>query len=186
MALAHVSKLFATSDARIAKLTADPSGGTTTYATSIDVVGIKSVVLGGDIEVKELRGDHSLLDSDSTLTNITVTFNYAKLGLDALAVMLGGAVADSGTTPNQIAKWSLLGSDGLFNNFKFTAKVFSTDFAGGDAIIELYKCKISSFPEMGTEEDDYQLFSQDATVIPRLSDAKWIDLSFRETTAALT
>lgn len=186
MALAHVSKLFGTTDCRIAKLTADPAGGTATYASSIDVVGIKSVVLGGDIEVKELRGDHTLLDSDSTLTNITVTFNYAKLGLDAIAVMLGGAVADSGSTPNQIAKWSLLSTDTLFHNFKFTAKVYSTDFAGGDAIIELYKCKISSFPEMGTEEEDYQLFSQEATVVPRLADSKWIDVSFRETTAALS
>ena len=185
MPLARVSKLFGTKDAKIAKLTADPAGGPATYGTTIDVVGIKSVVLGGDVEVKELRGDHSLLDSDSTLTNITVTFNYAKLGLDSLAVMLGGVVADSGVTPNQIAKWSLLGSDGLFNNFKFTAQVFSTDFAGGDAIIELHKCKISSFPEMGTEEEDYQLFSQEATVVPRLSDSKWIDISYRETTAAL-
>jgi len=180
-----VSKLFGTKDAQIAKLTADPAGGTATYGTTIDVVGIKSVVLGGDIEVKELRGDHSLLDSDSTLTNITVTFNYAKLGLDALAVMLGGVVADSATTPNQITKWSLLGSDGLFSNFKFSAQIFSTDFAGGDAIFELYKCKISSFPEMGTEEEDYQLFSQSATVVPRLADSKWIDISFRESAVAL-
>ena len=186
MPLAHVSKLFGTKDAKIAKMTADPAGGPAVYASSIDVPGIKSVVLGGDIEVKELRGDHSLLDSDSTLTNITVTFNYAKLNLDAIAVMLGGAVADSGSTPNQIAKWSLLGTDGLFSNFKFSAQIYSSDFAGGDAIIELYKCKISSFPEMGTEEEDYQLFSQAATVVPRLADSKWIDISFRETTAALT
>lgn len=186
MALAHLSKLYGTKDAKIALVTADPSGGTTTYGTSVDVPGIKSVVLGGDIEVKELRGDHSLLDSDSTLTNITVTFNYAKLSLDAIAVMLGGAVADAGSTPNQTATWSLLGSSGLFNNFKFTAQIFSTDFAGGDAVVTLYKCKISSFPEMGTEEEDYQLFSQSATVVPRLSDSKWIDIAFRETTAALT
>ena len=186
MPLAHFSKLYGTKDAKIAKLLTDPSGGSATYGTSIDVPGIKSVVLGGDIEVKELRGDNVLLDTDSSLSNITVTFNYAKLQLDALAVMLGGAVADSGVTPNQIAKWSLLGTDTLFANFKFSAQVFSTDFPGGDAIIELYKCKISSFPEMGTEEEDYQLLSQDATVVPRLADAKWLDISFRETTAALT
>ena len=185
MPLSHVTKLFGTKDAKIAKLTADPAGGTATYGTSIDVPGIKSVVLGGDVEIKELRGDHSLLDSDSTLTNITVTFNYAKLNLDAIVVLLGGAVADSGITPDQIAKWSLLGTDGLFNNFKFTAQVFSVDTPGGDAMLELYKCKISSFPEMGTEEEDYQLFSQEATVVPRLSDSKWVDLSLRETKAAL-
>lgn len=186
MPIAHVTKLFGTKDAKIAKLTADPAGGTTTYAASVDVPGIKSIVLGGDIEVKELRGDHSLLDSDSTLTNITVTFNYAKLNLDAIVVMLGGAVADSGSTPNQAATYSLLGTDGLFNNFKFTAQVFSTDFAGGDAHFTLYKCKISSFPAMGTEEEDYQLFSQAATVVPRLSDSKWIDIPLHETAVALT
>ena len=185
MPLAHVSKLYGTKDAKIALVTADPAGGTTTYGTSIDVPGIKSVVLGGDIEVKELRGDHSLLDSDSSLTNITVTFNYAKLSLDAIAVMLGGAVADSGVTPDMITTWSLLGSSGLFNNFRFEAQIFSTDFAGGDAKFTLYKCKISSFPQMGTEEEDYQLFAQAATVVPRLSDSKWIDIAFRETAVAL-
>src|SRR4051794_8928928 len=95
MALSRVTKLFAVKDAKIGKLTADPAGGTTTYATLVDVPGIRTVGISGDVNIVELRGDQVLLDSDTTLQNITVTFEYAKVSLDVLVAALGGAVADA-------------------------------------------------------------------------------------------
>lgn len=187
MPLSHVTKVFGVNDAKIAKLTADPAGGTATYGSSVDVPGIKSVTISGEINTVDLRGDHSLLDSDSTLQNITLTFEYAKLSLDALVVWLGGTVTDSGTTPDQIAKLALLGTDTLLaNNWKFEAKTVSADTVGGDVHLVLYKCKLTSFPELGTAEEDYLTFTVEARAVPRLADAKWIDVEARETIAALT
>ena len=186
MPLSHVTKVFGVNDAKIAKLTADPAGGSATYATSVDVPGIKSVSISGDINTVDLRGDHTLLDSDSTLQNITLTFEYAKLSLDALVVWLGGTVSDSGTTPNQIAKLAMLGTDTLLgNHWKFEAKTVSADTVGGDVHLVLYKCKLTSFPELGTAEEDYQTFTVEARAVPRLADSKWIDVEARETVAAL-
>lgn len=186
MPVSHVTKVFGVNDAKIAKLTADPAAGAATYAAIIDVPGIKSVTIEGDVNTVDLRGDHSLLDSDATLQNITLSFEYAKLSLDALAVWLGGTVSDSGVTPNMLANLALLGTDTLLANYwKFEAKTVSADVVGGDVRLILYKCKLTSFPQLGTAEEDYLTFSVDARAIPRLADNKWIDIQVRETTAAL-
>jgi hypothetical protein len=187
VAISHVTKVFGVNDAKISKITADPAGGTTTYATAVDVPGIKSVTISGEINTVDLRGDHSLLDSDSTLQNISLNFEYAKLPLDALVVMLGGTVTDTGTTPSQVAKLALLGTDVLLaNTWKFEARTVSADTVGGDVHFVLYKCRLASFPEMGTAEEDYLTFSVEGRCFPRLSDSKWIDVVLNETLAAIS
>lgn len=186
MPISHTSKFYAVTDAKIAAVTADPSGGTTTYGTLIDVPGIKSVTISGDINTVELRGDNTLLDSNSTLTNVTVDFEYAKLNLDAVAAMIGGTVTDSGAGTTEVATYRRLGTD-TFAYFKFEAKTptAGVDEVLGDAHILLYKCMLSGFPELGMAEEDYQTFSASAVAIPRLSDSKWLDVVLNETAAAI-
>lgn len=186
MAISHFSKFYAVSDAKIAAVTADPSGGTTTYGSLIDVPGIKSVTISGDITTAELRGDNTLLDANSTLTGVTVDFEYAKLSLDALAAMAGGAVTDSGSGSAEVATYRRLGTD-TFGYFKFEAKTptAGVDELAGDGHILLYKCMLAGFPEIGMAEEDYQIFSASATAVPRLSDSKWLDVVLNETAAAI-
>src|SRR5436305_7485969 len=113
-ALSHVTKVYATKHARVTPMTADPASGTATYGTSIRVPGVKTVVLTGAVSNKELHGDHQLLDVDSFLQSLSVKFSHAKENMDMRAAIVGGTVTDSGTTPNQIARWRLLGTDSLF------------------------------------------------------------------------
>lgn len=184
MPISHFSKSYGTTDAKIAKLTADPSGGSPTYGSLVDVPGIKAVTISGSMNRTELRGDHQLLDAQSTLTDITVSFEYAKLSLDALAVFFDAAVVDAGTTPSQTATWTLDGADDP-NYFGFTAKVAAADTIGGDIHISLLKCMLDGFPDIGTAEEDYKTFTASAVAMPRLSDDDWLKLSFNETAAAL-
>lgn len=186
MALQHYSGLFGTKDAKVKKLTADPAGGTTTFATTLDVPGIKSVTLGGDITTAELRGDNTRLDYRAVLGGVSATMEWAKADLDVLAVLIGGAVADTGTTPNQLATLGVTSSNAGPQYFQLQAQVVGSDFIGGDAILTLYKCIVTSFPDFGTAEEDFSTVSVDIACIPRLSDGKWFDVAFRETTAALT
>lgn len=186
MAISHFSKLYSVVDAKIAAVTADPAGGTTTYGSLVDVPGIKSVTIGGDVSTVELRGDNTLLDANSTLTNISLSFEYAKLSLDALDVLVGGTVTDAGAGSAETATWRLLNTDTL-GYFKFEAKTptAGVDEVAGDAHIVLYKCIITGFPEFGFAEEDYQTFTVDALAVARLSDARWIDVVFNETAAAI-
>lgn len=188
MALSHISKTFAVSDAKISKITADASGGSTTYATSIDVPGIKSVTIGGDINSQDLRGDNTLLDYNAVLTGISLSFEYAKLQLDALGVMLGGSVTDSGTTPNQVATYSQLATQ-TFNYFKFEARTptAGVDTITGDAHIVLYKCILTDFPELGFAEEGYKTYSVGAKAMPALgTGTKWMDIVLNETQAVIS
>lgn len=185
MPISHVSKTFAVADCKIAKMTADPSGGTATYATSIDVPGIKSVTITGTVEVKQLRGDNVLLDADSVITEIGVSIEYAKLSLDVLTAMFSATTTDAGTTPNQTATTAFLGNTKP-TPFRLQAVSVGADSLNGNVQFSLYKLIAGGLPEMGMAEEDYKTHSLDMTAIPRLSDNKWIDAILNETAVALT
>jgi hypothetical protein len=187
MALVHFSKLFAVEDAKLAKLTADPSGGTATYGSLIDVPGIKSIGLSGTVEAKELRGDNSLLDARSVLKSLTLSVAHAKISLDVLPILLGGTSTDSGTTPNQKVTYDLAGTDSP-NYWKFEAKTPTdgVDFIGGDGHIILHKCVVSGLPDVGFAEEDYRNVGFEAVTSPLLATGrKWLTIALNETAAAI-
>lgn len=182
------TKRFAIDDAKVAKLTADPAGGTTTYATSVDVPGIKSISIAIDVNQKELRGDNKLLDAEVTYGKASGTINYAKGEHGLHVVLLGATKADSGTTPNQISKLSVHGADRP-NYFKLEGRtpVGGADPSGlttGDEHIVLYKCKITGFGGFGFAEEDYDTFAVPFIAFARLSDDLWIDDVLNETQVA--
>jgi hypothetical protein len=184
MPISHVTKVFAAKDAKLWPLTADPSPGTPTYGTGVDVPGLKTVTISGDINTAELRGDNTLLDKQSALGSITVSLEFAKLSTDILSAVLAAATTDSGTTPNQKAVWTLLGSTG-FNYVGLTAQAVGADTITGDVQFSVYKMMLSSFPELGLEEEDYKTTSIEFEAVPLLSTAKWVGTTLNETTAAL-
>jgi hypothetical protein len=183
MPLSHVSKIYAVTDCKIAKLTADPAGGTATYATAVDLPGVKSLAISGSIENKTLRGDNTLLDSDSTLTEVTGTIEHAKISLDVLAAQLGLTVADAGTTPNQTSTLDMTNT-AKPAAFKVTAISATSDSVGGNVLYTLHKCILSGFPDLGLAEEDYQGFSFEFQCVPLLANGKWLTLSLNETAAA--
>lgn len=184
MPLSHDSRWYAVDDAKIYKLTADTSGGTATYATGIDVPGIKSVGISGDVNSNELRGDGARIDYAAKLAGLSLSFEFAKAAFDIFALLAGGTVTDSGTTPNQKAQWDLLGTDQL-NYFKFEAQTRGVDTIGGDGHFTLHKCIITSFPSLGFADEDYQTFSVDAAAMPLLANSKTISGVLNETLAAV-
>lgn len=187
MPLSHVTKVFAVTDCKLYKVTADPAGGSTTYGPAIDVPGIKSIEISGDVESKQLRGDNSLLDSDTVLTNVSAKIEHAKLSLDALAMMLGQTVTDTGTTPNQVAGLDIIGGgfagQTKFAPFKLTGVSASADPVGGNVLFTLHKAVLASFPDMGLAEEDYQTISADLNAMPLLSTGKWLSVAINETAA---
>jgi hypothetical protein len=188
MPLAHCSKVFGAKDIKLSPLTADPSGGSATYGTSIDVPGAKSLEISGNIDTKALRGDNQLLDQFSVLQDVAVKLSFAKTSLDILAALLGGAVVDAGTTPAQKSTWSLTGASApKYVKIEGATPVDGVDFTGGDAHFVIYKAIPSSFPGLGLVEEDYQLPSLDFGALPQLATGnKWIDVVLNETAVVIT
>ncbi|KJK55646.1 hypothetical protein [Saccharothrix sp. ST-888] len=187
MPLSHVSKLFSIQDCKITALLTDPVSGTATYAAqSVDVPGIKSLAISGSMQSKTLRGDNTLLDTESYIDGVTGSAEHARLSLDALAVLLGGAVTDSGTTPAQKAVWSLTASS-VPQYFKIEGVTppGGTDMISGDIHVVLYKCQLSKFPELGFTGDDYRIPKFELSAVPLASTGKWMDVVFNETAIAI-
>ncbi|MGW6598503.1 phage tail protein [Streptomyces sp. NPDC055036] len=186
MPISRVTKLYAVEDCKIFPLLTDPAGGTATYGEGIDVPGIKSMEISGDVEVKELRGDNGLLDSDAAISNITVSYPHAKLSLDVLKALVSSTVTDSGTTPSQKSKWSMKqGAKPLPYKIEGKTPTSGGDLVGGDVHFRLFKCVMSSFPGLGLAEEDYRTVENEARAVPLISTGEWIDVEINETAAAI-
>lgn len=187
MPISRVTKVYAIQDAKIAVLTADPAAGSPTYGALIDVPGIKTFEISGDVEVKTLRGDNTKLATNSAITNIQVAITHAKLSLDVLVAILGGTVTESGTTPAQKSVWGLTGSNATMPPFKLEGVTppNGVDIVGGDMHVVMHKLSLSAFPDLGFAEEDYRIASFTADADPLLSNNKWIDIVLNETAAAI-
>jgi hypothetical protein len=187
MPLSPVTKLYSVQDAKIAALTADPATGSPTYGALIDVPGIQTMEISGDIETKTLRGDNVKLDSNSTLTNIQVKVDHAKLSLDVLVAILGGTVTASGTTPAQKSVWDLTSLSATLPPFKLEGVTPSggVDQVGGDMHWTLHKLVLTAFPDLGFAQEDYRIVSFTADASPLISTGKWISGTINETAAAV-
>lgn len=183
MTLSHFTKVYGSKKASIAALLTDPAGGSATYAASTVVPGIQQVAISGTVDSKELRGDNTLLDSDAVLHRIDVTIDWAKFNFDILATILGWTVVDAGTTPNQTVTADLVSPVSL-GYFKLDVQAVTSDVIGGDIHFILPKLKISSFPDMGTAQEDYRLQKVQAIAVPLISTSKWITVQAHETAAA--
>jgi hypothetical protein len=185
MPLNTTTKVFAVDDAKVAILLTDVTTNPT-YATAIDVPGITKVGLSFDLKNVELRGDNRRLDSDTIVLGVKVTFDHAKLSLDALNVFLGSTVTASGSTPNQITKVTGKGTDSC-PSFFFGARTpaAGTDVASGDIHLQFPKLKIAKY-ELGLTEEDYQTFSGEATGSFTVSNDTLWQLVYHETAAAIT
>jgi hypothetical protein len=124
------------------------------------------------------------------LKNVSATDEHAKLSLDALAVFLGGAVVDAGTTPNQTATYDLVGGSTAPSKptpFRLEGLSVSADTIGGAVKFTLHKCILDSLPEMGLAEEDYQTSSFDVATSPLLATGnKWMSVVLQETATALS
>jgi hypothetical protein len=186
MALQHYSKWFAVEDAKIKKMLTDPDGGAATYATIIDVPGIKAATLNWTIETKVLRGDNKKLDEQSKLVDLGIEVDHAKLQLDVLAILIGGTVTDSGTTPNQKVSYDLLGaSNGSYFGFEAKTPTDGIDIIGGDGHFVLHKLRASNVKDYGFAEEDYKTVGFSAGASPRIADDKWLQIVMNETQLAI-
>lgn len=187
MPLPHVTKLFSIVDCKITVLTADPVGGSATYAaTSVDIPGIQELAISGSIQSKTLRGDNTLLDTASYIDGVTGSAKHGLLSLDALAAMLGGTVTDSGTTPAQKSVWELTSSSALtYFKIEGVTPPGGSSLIAGDVHVTLHKCMLSKFPDLGFAQDDYRIPSFEVSAVPLASTGKWLGITLNETAVAI-
>lgn len=178
-----ITKVYAVQHCQIAAVTADAVGAAITYGEWFDVPGIKSLALTGDMDTKQLRGDNRLIDQQSIITGLTAAIEHAKLSLQNLAVMLGGTVSTrtvAAGVPYAGQGWSLL-STAFPRPFGMRCISAAQDAPGGAVAFVMSKCSLSSFPEIGAAEEDYQTVSAEMNVNPPTGTAPWLDVVIMDT-----
>ena len=155
------------------------------YGPSMPIPGAKAVKVTGSVTTQDLRGDNTLLDSDTMLTGVAVELDYAKLSLDLLSAMLGGTVTDSGSTPSQASTWSLPDPP-VFAYWKLEARAFAVDAPNGDLHLLFPKMKLADFPQLGLAEEAYQMQALKCKAVPTLSGAQWLQVTLNETAIAIS
>ena len=175
--------VFGAADAKIAKLLTDPAGGSATYAAAIDIPGIKSVEITGNISTKELRGDNRLLDSTSSLDSLELKITFSKWDQDLYALFSGGTVTTD-TTTGDSTMTLLGGTTGSY--FKLEGiSVKGEAGAASNVQVTLPKCMATSLPSFALAEEDYATFEVTATVLPRSSDGQFMIVKYNATAATL-
>ncbi len=190
MALGHTTKLFGVNDAGVYKLTADVSGTTPTYASKVDLVGVKSLEATLATDTKTLTGDNTVLSADSVLKELSGKMEYAKHNFDIWTALLSATTTDSGTTPNQASTITITQTT-LPAFFKIEAQTKQVDYVGGDVHVLLYKCMPGNLMA-GFSEEDYRIQSADFIAVPLIGTisggpaAAWMSVIGNETAVAIT
>ena len=176
MTMATSTKLFGINDAKISQLSAD-TGTSPTYAASIDIQGVTGLKMTPKFVEKQLVGDEQILDFYSKLESIDWSFDHVIMSLDALEVLLGGAVTTTGVTPSTVNTYDLKSTDRA-NFFKLEGQTTYTDM--GDTHMVLWKCKANKV-DFELKGGDYASVSASGSAIPTVSDKKILTIIENET-----
>ena len=165
MALSHQSRLFSVNDAGLYKLLTDPAGANPTYGSKVDVVGVQALTSTMEMDVKQLRGDNTLLAVDALFKDIKGKLTYGKFNFDLLTAVTTATSTDSGVTPNQKTV-ATLGQFDLPVNWKLEAQSKQVDYVGGDVHFIYWKCIQNSMDMFGFSQEDYNGQGMDFMAMP--------------------
>lgn len=162
----------------------------TTFGSLIQIPAIKTVTVSGKIKEEDLRGDGQLIDHRAKLLSIDVAFNHGQLSFAEVAAALGGAQSTTGTTPNQVTTYQLLGTDPALLRYKFECQSLVGADTPGDLHFVAWKCQANVFPGLGFADEAFHIFTGGAVALPLRGAvgsvaAKWFDIVANETATAI-
>lgn len=190
MALAHSTRLFSVVDAAISKLTADSPGANPTYNASTNVVGVQGITSTVEMDLKQLRGDNTLLAVDAIFKDVKGKLTYGKFNFDLAAATTTASAVDSGTTPNQKTTITLAQFD-LPSQWKLEGQSRQVDYVTGDVHCLWWKCQQNSMDMWGFNQEDYNQQGMDFMAMPLIGTPtgfpanSWITAVANETAVAI-
>jgi hypothetical protein len=125
-----------------------------TPGTSVDIGGLQSVNYTIDSDTTEVRGDGTIIAEVRGAKRMSGGISIARIGLTALAAMVGGTASTSGSTPAQIT--TLNESDAPVSRyFQLTAQTDSYDTTGSAYRVVLKKLSITGGPNETLDQDAF-------------------------------
>lgn len=171
MAMNQQSVLYDVQQLKVyAFATPDVVGGASpTFSPGIICQGVADITLTPTIQSTQLKGDGGRVISDlGRVEMFDCQATYGRLGLDAMAVMVGGITTDTGTGAAEQVVWSLAAPN-LLPHFKVEFQIANTDNGVGGINVVLYNCTLKSATFIDSKTDAFGQPKFDVTAVPLLS-----------------
>jgi hypothetical protein len=141
-------------DLGVYPLTADVAG------SKVDVPGARSLAFNVESDSDELHGDNAVIAIVRNAAKLTGTIEVGRTNLAALAVMLGGTAATSGSTPNSITALDQSATAGSIY-FQAQGQTYSQDATGSGYRVTLNKLLVTGGPNETLAVDEWSTPSLD-------------------------
>lgn len=178
MVLAATSLPFGLRDLKLTPVAFDGSSP----GTAVDLPNARTFTFSESEEFEVLRGDDVEVASHGSGPTVSWELEGGGISLEAYAVMAGGSVVITGTTPNQVKRYKKLGTD---VRPSFRAEGIAISESGGDLHGIVYVCKADDNLQGTTMEDgSFSLITASGTGRRRVSDNALYDFVQNETANA--
>lgn len=141
------------------------TAGTTLAATSVDLPYGRTLSFSEAEEFTTLRGDDKVIATHGQGPLIEWELESGGISLDALKVIAGGTVTESGTTPNRKTQMDKRGTDQR-PYFKVEGQAISD--SGGDVHCVIYRCKVTENIEGSFTDGEFFLTAGSGQGLPQL------------------
>lgn len=177
MPLTTIPLPFGLRDVKVRQLTGETPG------TSVDLPNGRTFSFSEAEDFEELRGDDGLVAVRGLGPSVDWELEGGGISLDAVAIMFGGTVTTTGTTPNQVKLYRKAGTDAR-PYFQVEGQAISD--SGGDFHVVLYRCRSTGELSGELSDGSFWLTGASGRALPRASDARLYDMVQNETTTAIT
>lgn len=154
MPVSHESVVFDVHDCKVYPVTADASGSAVTFGAAIDVPGIFSASLDPNFQSAELKGDAQIIAKKARLDKFGMSLQHSKLSIDVLKTIFGGTTTDTGTTPNQTAKYVYTGGT-VIPYFAIGVLLEDVDAGLGCIQVILFKSQVTGGSLLAQQSDQF-------------------------------
>lgn len=150
---------------RDVKITPYTDASCTTLGTAVDLPNARTFSFSEAEEFTELRGDDKVVTTRGQGASVEWDLEAGGLSFDALKVLAGGAITESGTTPNQVRTFTKKVTDSR-PFFQVEGQVISD--SGGDVHCVLPRCRVTGNIEGEFSDGNFFLTSGSGAALPSL------------------
>lgn len=151
-------------------------------AVQVDLPAAQTLVFRPEFSSAELRGDDEVVFSMNRASKATGSLSSGGYSSDAIALMTGKTVTESGTTPNITGVWSLSGGD-TFPEFEVYGQVYGQN--GSALMVHLFRCVITGGLEFNFADETFFVNGIDVDILRDTSTGKIVEFTQQETAAAI-
>lgn len=143
------------------------AGGAVLGETSIDLPNMQTFSFSETEEFQELRGDDRVVTTRGQGAQVEWSIEAGGVNLRVWAILTGGEVTESGTTPNRTVTVRKRSSD---NRPFFRLEGQAVSDSGGDVHAIVYRCRANSNIEGSFSDGEFFITSASGVGLPLLDE----------------